>query len=96
MDDKPLTGKQLMKRITIGIVVAVSITAFNVILSGGAIIQSQRLAAVERKNEQQDVVDKEMQHSIAEDKLVLVELKTELLGVSSDVKDIKKVVLRTR
>ena len=81
-DEKQLTGKDLLHRITWGVVVAVVITAGNVVLSGGAIIQSQRLAKVESVNDLQT-------DSIQKNRITLTAVTTKLDAIQGDVSDIK-------
>ena len=81
-DDKQLSGKELLHRITWGMVVAVVITAGNVILSGGAIIQSQRLAKVETVNDFQNT-------EIENNRIALTAVTTKLDNIQGSLTDIK-------
>lgn len=81
-DDKQLSGKDLLHRITWGVVVAVVITAGNVILSGGAIIESQRLTKVETVNESQST-------EIQNNRIALTAVTTKLDNIQGSLMDIK-------
>ena len=87
--NKPLTSKDIVKQIWWIAITAIVVTAFNVILSGGAIIQSQRLAQIENKNALQDGTIRVDEEKIAANTLLANIVKTQLDSMSGDLKDIK-------
>jgi len=87
--NKPLTSKDIVKQIWWIAIAAIIVTAFNVILSGGAIIQSQRLAQIEAKNSYQDALIRTDEEKIAANTLLANIVKTQLDSMSGDLKDIK-------